>query len=51
MAGHDQEGGVGVHDIDARVERLLNQLENPNLSDSEIDRIEKKIKLLRELES
>lgn len=30
-----------------RIERLLHQLENPRLSDEEIDRIERKIEILR----
>lgn len=32
--------------IDERIERLLDQLENPALTEAEIDRIEKKILLL-----
>lgn len=30
-----------------RIDRLLHQLENPRLSDEEIDRIERKIEFLR----
>jgi len=37
--------------IDARVERLLDQLENPNLSDQEVERIQKKIEFLQGLRS
>ena len=33
--------------IDARIESLLDQLDNPGLTDREIDRIEKKLKVLR----
>lgn len=32
--------------IDERIERLLDQLENPGLTDGEINRIEKKILVL-----
>lgn len=34
-------------EIEERVARLLDQLENPNLSDREIQQIEQKIKILR----
>lgn len=34
-------------DIEQRIEGLLNQLENPNLSRREIDNIERKLKILR----
>jgi hypothetical protein len=36
-----------MDDIDSRIAGLLDQLENPNLSDKEQDRIEKKIEFLR----
>lgn len=34
-------------DIEARVSRLLDKLEDRTLSDQEIDRIQKKIEILR----
>lgn len=37
--------------IDDRVERLLDQLENPNLSDREATTIRDKIEFLREQQS
>lgn len=36
-----------MSDIDARVKRLLDQLENPNLTASEVTAIEKKIEFLQ----
>lgn len=38
-------------DVDTRVERLLDQLENPNLSEQEIARIKSKIEFLKGLQS
>ena len=37
--------------IDDRVERLLDQLENPNLSDREVAQLKEKIEFLRGLQS
>ena len=37
-----------MDDVDERVSRLLDQLEDPNLSQSDVDRIQKKIALLQE---
>lgn len=45
-----RRGGVGV-DTDARVERLLDKLEDPNLTDHEIEQVQKKIEFLKELQS
>ena len=39
-----------MQDIDERIARLLDQLENPNLGLSEIDKIERKLQILRDLE-
>jgi hypothetical protein len=38
-----------MFDIEARVNRLLDRLEDPNLSDAEIAQLEKKIRFLAEL--
>ena len=38
-----------TYELDERIARLLTQLESPNLAQSEIDTIEKKIKILQEL--
>ena len=35
-----------AEEIDARIERLLDQLENPYLTDGDISKIEKKIMVL-----
>jgi hypothetical protein len=37
-------------DIEARIKRLLDQLEQPNLPEDEIARIKEKVLLLRELQ-
>lgn len=44
------ERGDGVESIDARIERLLNQLEDPKLTDVEIARIERKLRVLNHLQ-
>lgn len=41
------EGGPVPPSVEARVSALLDQLENPNLSEREIARIKEKIELLR----
>jgi len=35
--------------FDERIEAMLDQLENPNLSDDEIETIERKVRVLQEL--
>lgn len=45
-AAEHSKGKDGM-DIEQRIERLLDQLENPNLSQCEIDKIEAKLKVLR----
>jgi hypothetical protein len=37
--------------IEGRIERLLDQLERPDLNDSEIEQIKEKIRFLREQQS
>ena len=37
-----------MQDIHERIARLLDQLENPNIGSSEIDKIERKLKILRD---
>ena len=37
-----------MSDVDARVERLLDQLERPDVSESEMERIKAKIAILRD---
>jgi hypothetical protein len=52
MSGVRREGGLmSMTDVDARISRLLDQLEKGDLNDSEITRIKLKIKLLRDLEA
>lgn len=34
-------------DIEQRIERLLDQLENPNITQKDIDKIEAKLRILR----
>lgn len=36
-------------DTEERIERLLDQLEDPNLTPAEIQRLEQKVKVLKEL--
>jgi hypothetical protein len=38
---------VPMSDIDTRIEQLLDQLENPNLSEKDVRVIERKIEVLR----
>lgn len=38
-------------DVDARVSQLLDQLNNPLLTDAEVERIQKKIDVLRDADS
>lgn len=40
-----------MDDIEARVERLLNQLENPNLTEREVEKIQNKIAFLQGMQS
>lgn len=44
------ERGDGVQNIDARIERLLDQLEDRTLTPEEIDKIERKLKMLHHLQ-
>ena len=39
-----------MQDKDERIARLLDQLENPNITTQEIDKIERKLQILRALE-
>lgn len=43
--------GALVSDIEARIERLLDQLEQPGISASEIERINEKVTLLQGMQT
>jgi hypothetical protein len=47
----DEEKGVSMTDVEARIERLLDEMERPGLSDEQLSRIKKQIEYLRTFES